>query len=195
MHSRRVGNPRPRVARPSSQAFCHVPPFVFSADEPPAYFNLETTVRRELLTLLAEHDVSACFSGHYHRNAGGVFTTKASGGKSKSLEVVVTGACGVNVSTRAVGDPLEIAGMGPPREVSEAVSGMRLVRVGSRSGDVTHTWCSFQELQSIDAAEAAGGVVSSSVASRSASKSAAAAAAALGGGPEQDESPPKKRRR
>ena len=107
-------------------------------------------MRTDLLELLASHRVSACFCGHYHRNGGGMFSSAA----GHELEVVVTGACGVNVSTREVGNPLEIEGMGTAREVTQDVSGMRIVHV-SEAG-VQHRWYTFRELAKVTQATAAG---------------------------------------
>jgi predicted phosphodiesterase len=130
--------------------FCHVPPFVFKPDEPSAYFNLDTDVRNELLSLLASHRVTACFCGHYHRNGGGVYSSPA----GAELEVVVTGACGVNVTTKPVGNPLEIEGMGTCREVCEEVSGMRIVRLDG-SG-MRHEWYTFRDLAQLSPQDASG---------------------------------------
>ena len=121
-------------------AFCHVPPFIYSADEPSAYFNLDAEVRTELLSLLARHGVRLCFCGHYHRNAGGLYTDPA----GRELEVVVTGACGVNIVTREGSNPLEIEGIGGCTEVSAVTSGVRLVRVAET--DVTHAWYTIEQL-------------------------------------------------
>jgi hypothetical protein len=89
--------------------------------------------------------VSVCFCGHYHRNAGGVYEQP----DGRRAEVVVTGACGTNVSTRETGNPLEIEGMGTCREVSDEVSGMRLVCVGETSVD--HAWYTFRDLHGVAA--------------------------------------------
>ena len=139
--------------------FCHVPPFINAPDEPSAYFNLDVAVRDELLSLLASHGVIGCFCGHYHRNAGGIYYPltgtaaaasrghHASQGRPQPLEVVVTGACGVNVTTRETGSPLEIAGMGGAREVVEDISGMRLVQLGEEG--MAHRWYTFRELAKV----------------------------------------------
>lgn len=60
------------------------------------------------------------------------------------LEVVVTGACGVNVGTKEEGNPLEIAGMGGAKDVLDTISGMRLVQV--RDKGFAHRWYTFREL-------------------------------------------------
>ena len=105
-------------------------------------------MREELLALLAAHGVQAVFSGHYHRNGGGLYTSAA----GESLEVIVTGACGVNVSTRATGNRLNIDGMGGPRDLSADVSGMRLVRLHDA---LEHEWCTFAELAAMSPEDAA----------------------------------------
>ncbi|XP_038675305.1 serine/threonine-protein phosphatase CPPED1 isoform X1 [Scyliorhinus canicula] len=65
--------------------FQHIPLFLQSPDEENNYFNLETSKRLDLLQRFEKAGVKAIFSGHYHRNAGGMFN---------NLEMVVTSAIG-----------------------------------------------------------------------------------------------------
>nr|XP_056722184.1 serine/threonine-protein phosphatase CPPED1 [Euleptes europaea] len=65
--------------------FQHIPLFLQSPDEDHDYFNLEKSVRQELLDRFLKAGIKAVFSGHYHRNAGGSY---------KDLEMVVSSAIG-----------------------------------------------------------------------------------------------------
>ncbi|XP_072916587.1 serine/threonine-protein phosphatase CPPED1 isoform X1 [Hemitrygon akajei] len=65
--------------------FQHIPLFLQSPDEENGYFNLEKSLRLDLLQKFQEAGVKAVFSGHYHRNAGGKFN---------NLDMVVTSAIG-----------------------------------------------------------------------------------------------------
>ena len=51
--------------------FQHHPFFLQQADEEDAYFNIPTATRMRYLDLFAQHNVTAVFAGHYHREAGG----------------------------------------------------------------------------------------------------------------------------
>jgi hypothetical protein len=158
--------------------FMHIPPFIRKFDEPDGYFNLsnkeaaaaaaaavETSggdstgdgapaLRQWLMSLFARHGVKTVFCGHYHRNAGGVYTgPDGPDGADRSVEVVVTGAVGTNVGEKEgapVGskEELNIVGMGKPI-VSDEVSGMRIVEV--RTGGVQHTWYNFKQLPDVAA--------------------------------------------
>ncbi|XP_073447265.1 serine/threonine-protein phosphatase CPPED1 isoform X4 [Aquarana catesbeiana] len=57
----------------------------WNPDEENTYFNLERSLRQELLEKFHKAGVKAVFSGHYHRNAGGTY---------KDLDMVVTSAIG-----------------------------------------------------------------------------------------------------
>ncbi|XP_006637387.2 serine/threonine-protein phosphatase CPPED1 isoform X1 [Lepisosteus oculatus] len=70
--------------------FQHIPLFLRSPAEEHDYFNLQREVREALLQRFAQAGVKAVFSGHYHRNAGGVH-----GG----LDMVVTSAIGCQLGT------------------------------------------------------------------------------------------------
>ncbi|XP_053133112.1 serine/threonine-protein phosphatase CPPED1 isoform X2 [Hemicordylus capensis] len=65
--------------------FQHIPLFLKTPDEENDYFNLEKSVRHELLEKFSKAGIKAVFSGHYHRNAGGSY---------KGLEMVVSSAIG-----------------------------------------------------------------------------------------------------
>ncbi|KAM9304803.1 serine/threonine-protein phosphatase CPPED1 [Gastrophryne carolinensis] len=65
--------------------FQHIPFFLQNPDEENNYFNLEKSLRHELLERFQKAGVKAIFTGHYHRNAGG---------KYKDIDVVVTSAIG-----------------------------------------------------------------------------------------------------
>ncbi|XP_055507823.1 serine/threonine-protein phosphatase CPPED1 [Leucoraja erinacea] len=65
--------------------FQHIPLFLQDPDEENGYFNLEKSLRRDLLQRFQKAGVNAVFSGHYHQNAGGRFN---------DLDMVVTSAIG-----------------------------------------------------------------------------------------------------
>jgi len=136
-------------------AFSHVPPFIFNADEPDEYFNIDRAVRKPCLARLAAHGCRAWFCGHYHRNAGGVYRDS----ENRIVEVVVTGAVGTQITDKAGGDPLGKSGIGG-HKIGEDDSGLRVVRVWpevTTSGDnsrktimrVEHKWETFSSLASV----------------------------------------------
>ncbi|XP_030912349.1 serine/threonine-protein phosphatase CPPED1 [Geospiza fortis] len=65
--------------------FQHIPLFLSQPDEDDDYFNLEKSVRQEIMEKFHKAGIRAVFSGHYHRNAGGSY---------KGLEMVVSSAIG-----------------------------------------------------------------------------------------------------
>ncbi|KAH1184245.1 serine/threonine-protein phosphatase CPPED1 isoform X1 [Mauremys mutica] len=65
--------------------FQHIPLFLQNPDEDHDYFNLEKSIRHELMEKFHKAGIKAVFSGHYHRNAGGSY---------KDLEMVVSSAIG-----------------------------------------------------------------------------------------------------
>ncbi|XP_022372410.1 serine/threonine-protein phosphatase CPPED1 isoform X1 [Enhydra lutris kenyoni] len=65
--------------------FQHIPLFLHSIDEDDDYFNLTKSVRKEVANKLTRAGVTAVFSGHYHRNAGGTY---------QNLDMVVSSAIG-----------------------------------------------------------------------------------------------------
>jgi predicted phosphodiesterase len=65
--------------------FMHHSLFLTQADEEDSHFNFPKKLRFRMLELFAAMGVEACFSGHYHRNAGGTY---------KEMAVITTGAIG-----------------------------------------------------------------------------------------------------
>uniref|UniRef100_A0A8C8R536 Serine/threonine-protein phosphatase CPPED1 n=1 Tax=Pelusios castaneus TaxID=367368 RepID=A0A8C8R536_9SAUR len=65
--------------------FQHIPLFLQNPDEDHDYFNLEKSVRHELMEKFHKAGIKAVFSGHYHRNARGSY---------KDLEMVISSAIG-----------------------------------------------------------------------------------------------------
>ncbi|XP_054913725.1 serine/threonine-protein phosphatase CPPED1 [Poeciliopsis prolifica] len=65
--------------------FQHIPLYVKSPDEQDEYFNLPQEARQSLIERFKRAGVTAVFSGHYHRNAGGCHD---------GLDMVVTSAIG-----------------------------------------------------------------------------------------------------
>ncbi|XP_060642329.2 serine/threonine-protein phosphatase CPPED1 isoform X1 [Anolis sagrei] len=65
--------------------FQHIPLFLKDPAEDHNYFNLELSIRQELLEKFHKAGVKAVFSGHCHKNAGGVY---------KDLEMVISSAIG-----------------------------------------------------------------------------------------------------
>ncbi|XP_027973328.1 serine/threonine-protein phosphatase CPPED1 isoform X2 [Eumetopias jubatus] len=65
--------------------FQHIPLFLRSIDEEDDYFNLTKSVRKEVADKFIRAGVTAVFSGHYHRNAGGTY---------QNLDMVVSSAIG-----------------------------------------------------------------------------------------------------
>ncbi|KAM3859757.1 serine/threonine-protein phosphatase CPPED1 [Diretmus argenteus] len=65
--------------------FQHIPLYLKSPEEEDDYFNLQTAVRHDLLDRFKKAGVKAVFSGHYHRNAGGLHD---------GLDMVVSSAIG-----------------------------------------------------------------------------------------------------
>ncbi|XP_029432965.1 serine/threonine-protein phosphatase CPPED1 isoform X1 [Rhinatrema bivittatum] len=65
--------------------FQHIPLFLKNAHEDHDYFNIEGSVRQALLERFHKAGIKAVFSGHYHRNAGGMHN---------GLDMVVSSAIG-----------------------------------------------------------------------------------------------------
>ncbi|XP_062999088.1 serine/threonine-protein phosphatase CPPED1 [Elgaria multicarinata webbii] len=65
--------------------FQHIPLFRKDPNEAHDYFNLDESIRRELLGKFHKAGVKAVFSGHYHRNGGGTHN---------GLDMVVSSAIG-----------------------------------------------------------------------------------------------------
>uniref|UniRef100_A0A3B3Z2K6 Serine/threonine-protein phosphatase CPPED1 n=1 Tax=Poecilia mexicana TaxID=48701 RepID=A0A3B3Z2K6_9TELE len=77
----RASSPKPKHIL----VFQHIPLYVKSPDEQDEYFNLPQEVRQNLMERFKRAGVTAIFSGHYHRNAGGCHD---------GLDMVVTSAIG-----------------------------------------------------------------------------------------------------
>lgn len=69
--------------------FQHIPWFYANQDENDDYFNIETNVRKEMLSKIKSAGIKYVFAGHYHRNAGGF---------DEGLEMVVTSAVGQQIN-------------------------------------------------------------------------------------------------
>jgi len=68
--------------------FQHIPLFLNNPDEEKEYFNFAPGIRHQLLERFYEAGVRHVFSGHYHRNAGGMY---------RDLQMVVTSAVGAQL--------------------------------------------------------------------------------------------------
>jgi len=68
--------------------FQHIPLFLNTPDEKKEYFNFAPDARKRLLDKFYEAGIRHVFSGHYHRNAGGMY---------KDLQMVVTSAVGAQL--------------------------------------------------------------------------------------------------
>lgn len=90
--------------------FQHIPWFFGNPDEKDDYFNIETNIRKQMLTQIKKAGIKYVFAGHYHRNAGGF---------DEGLEMVVTSAVGQQIN-------------------NDKDSGMRIVCVGSEK--ITHEY-------------------------------------------------------
>ena len=71
-----------------SIVFQHIPYFISNPHEENQYFNFEPTLRIKLLEKLYLAGVRHIFTGHYHKNAGGMY---------KEMEQVVTSAVGTQL--------------------------------------------------------------------------------------------------
>ncbi|XP_030068680.1 serine/threonine-protein phosphatase CPPED1 isoform X2 [Microcaecilia unicolor] len=65
--------------------FQHIPLFLKNVKEDHDYFNIEGSLRQELLARFHKAGIKAVFSGHYHQNAGGTHN---------GLDMVVSSAIG-----------------------------------------------------------------------------------------------------
>jgi len=77
--------------------FMHIPMFVEDSQEPDQYFNIPKLTREQLLMKFSEAGISKIFCGHFHRNAGGLWTSKED--PSKKIEVVVSSAVGCQLGS------------------------------------------------------------------------------------------------
>ena len=65
--------------------FMHIPPFCNNVEEEDTIHSLPRTKRIELLEQFAESNVAAVFSGHYHRNAGGLWSKRHENGSTSEV--------------------------------------------------------------------------------------------------------------
>ena len=65
--------------------FMHIPLFLSSGDEEDSYFAIPQRERMSMLERFADAGVSKVFSGHYHRNGGGVWTRTNSDGSTSQV--------------------------------------------------------------------------------------------------------------
>eukprot|EP00043_Microstomoeca_roanoka_P004844 m.52181 g.52181 ORF g.52181 m.52181 type:complete len:292 (+) comp12685_c0_seq1:244-1119(+) len=98
--------------------FGHISPFLFAADEPKGFFNMDPKIRGELMGIAKEAGVRMWMSGHYHRNACGW---------DGELESVTTSAIGCALHPTGI-DPLGLDGF-DRAECGANISGFRIVRV------------------------------------------------------------------
>ncbi|CAD7937429.1 unnamed protein product [Amoebophrya sp. A25] len=146
-----------RRGKPAKSMVCftHISPFIKNQDEPSGYFNWNQSDRAETLAALASVGCRAIFSGHYHRNAVATFVASApaasssssTGEQRRTMEVVTTGAVGVNLLTEPGGDPLGLTGVGEGVLDKESC-GFRLVKFDDE-GNVSHDWKTFIELEGV----------------------------------------------
>ena len=54
----------------------HIPMFVEDSKEQDQYFNIPKTTREQLLLKFSDAGISKIFCGHFHRNAGGLWTSE-----------------------------------------------------------------------------------------------------------------------
>ncbi|CAD7923259.1 unnamed protein product [Amoebophrya sp. A120] len=129
-----------RLEKPAKAviAFSHISPFIKTPKEPSAYFNWNKNVRLHTLERLHSCGCKAWFGGHYHRNSVGNY---------KGMQVVTTGAVGVNIETDPKGDPLGLSGVGKGI-LDKKTSGLRIVKV-TDEGEVKHQWRTFEELDKV----------------------------------------------
>ncbi|VDL99093.1 unnamed protein product [Schistocephalus solidus] len=104
--------------------FQHIPLFTEDPDEKDGYFNLPKENRLKLLHLYHDAGVRFIFSGHLHRNGGGLW---APSDGSPTLEVISSSAVGVQLGSDS--------------------SGLRVVHVSAERG-LTHKYFSFDDLES-----------------------------------------------
>eukprot|EP00299_Pterocystis_sp_00344_P006957 c2015_g1_i1.p1 GENE.c2015_g1_i1~~c2015_g1_i1.p1 ORF type:complete len:304 (+),score=51.05 c2015_g1_i1:77-988(+) len=124
--------------------FSHIPPCIHTPDEPDGYFNLSTSVRAHLFPRLIRAGAKAWFCGHFHRNSIAVVNGIGPDGIATTMEVVVNGAIGTNLTTRrGVSSDLELAHIGTFL-LDEETSGLRVVTVTEE--DISHQWFSLASL-------------------------------------------------
>jgi len=126
------------VSGPPLVAFSHISPFIGSVSEPDAYFNWKKSERIPMLESLYSAGCRGWMCGHFHRNSEGMY---------KDMQVVTTGACGVNILTSKTGNYLDVSGVGQG-VLSDDASGLRIVKV-LKTGHIQHVWQSINQLRSL----------------------------------------------
>eukprot|EP00924_Labyrinthula_sp_SR-Ha-C_P002604 maker-scaffold_13-snap-gene-1.48-mRNA-1 protein AED:0.04 eAED:0.04 QI:127/1/1/1/0.71/0.62/8/896/313 len=111
------------TARRHTTVFGHIPPFVYSPDEPSAYFVLEQNLRKELLKKAVQGGIKNWFSGHFHRLGEGSYEHEG-----KKLNMYTNAAIGGNISSKKNEEALSLEGMDRVF-LDDTVSGMRVVNV------------------------------------------------------------------
>merc|ERR1712142_909133 len=84
-------------------AFMHIPLFVGNVDEEDYYFNIAKNKRMCLLQQFADAGISKVFCGHYHRNAGGHWSSTSKLSPGLDVEVVVSSAVGCQLGDDKAG--------------------------------------------------------------------------------------------
>uniref|UniRef100_H2YVP0 Serine/threonine-protein phosphatase CPPED1 n=1 Tax=Ciona savignyi TaxID=51511 RepID=H2YVP0_CIOSA len=80
--------------------FMHIPLFIVDPDEEDSYFTIPKSRRMELINRYADAGIKIVFSGHYHRNGGGVWTNED---ETKQVESVVSSAIGAQLGNDVAG--------------------------------------------------------------------------------------------
>ena len=65
----------------------HIPLFLNTADDEDSYFVIHHKQRMSMLKKFAAAGIEKVFSGHYHRNAGGVWSGTANEGKPSTVSL------------------------------------------------------------------------------------------------------------
>ena len=69
----------------------HIPMFINKPDEQDFYFNIPKQIREDFLKKISTAGIKKVFCGHYHRNAGGFWTsTEDSSKKVRNLMMSIT---------------------------------------------------------------------------------------------------------
>jgi len=129
-----------KAAKPKAVvAFSHISPFIRNPNEKDGYFNWSEPSRTKVLDKMISVGCRNWFCGHYHRNSVGMYRN--------CLEVVTTGAVGVNIITNPKGNPLETTGVGGGL-LDNNSCGLRIVKV-NKNGRLSHEWKTFNQLTTV----------------------------------------------
>jgi len=126
--------------------FAHIPPFCWDVDEDDTNFNWPKDTRRRWLDKMVKADVRNMYCAHYHRKAEGRY---------KELKVMVTGAIGTSIDTKAVpedikGHKLKEANFKISRDAfgglnaEPGTSGLYVVTVKEK--EVSESWMSVADM-------------------------------------------------